>query len=190
MSFGMQGSESQQQQTRGLSPGDRSYFSGLAAPRFANFEKYAEESRQDPGGLQYQSVVDQLLPLGPYGLPTGATAGVQQLGRDVWSNASSSRAQRGFGNDTNLEAVLGDAVRMASGQLIPLSTQVALERAKMAPTLRQAAFNYGKSPIEIINALLASSGEGTGSSNSFGFGASLPGGGDAKSVPAALGFPA
>lgn len=161
--------ESSSESSQGLLPGQRGYFSGLAPDEFSYARKRARQAEADPGGLQYQGVVNQLLPIGKYGLPTGATEGVYQLGRDLFTQASGSRASRGFRSPENLEAVLGDAVRMASGTLIPQSTQVALQRAQMAPALRQAAFGYASNPMQMINSLL--SGSAQSASESFGFGA-------------------
>ena len=172
MGFGGAGynqSRSSQSSSQGLLPEQRQYFSGLAPSEFGFVQGLSRQARKDPGGLQYQNVVDQLLPIGRYGLPTGATEGVYQLGRDLFTGASGARAQRGFNQPENLEGVLGDAVRMASGQLIPQSTQVALQRAQMAPALRQAAFGYGMTPMQTLQQLLAGSGASQGAASSFGF---------------------
>ena len=177
-SYGQQRSDSHS--TQGLMPMQRQQFSNMTPGEFGYVRKRAREAEADPGGLQYQGVVDKLLPMGPYGLPEGATKGVYQLGRDMFTQASGSRAQRGFRSPANLEAVLGDSLRMASGALIPQSTQVALQRAQMAPALRQAAFGYASSPMQILQSLLAGSGESTGSSSGFGF--SLAGGKQASGV--------
>jgi hypothetical protein len=61
----------------------------------------------------------------------------------------------------------------------------AMKRAALAPTLRQASFGYAKTPIEIIQSLLANSGSGTGSSTGFGFTASLSGAVSDKQAAAA-----
>lgn len=164
--------ESASESSQGLLPGQRAHFSGLAPGEFGYARKRARQAEADPGGLQYQGVVNQLLPMGKYGLPASANEGVYQLGRDLFTQASGSRARRGFQSPENLEAVLGDAVRMASGALIPQSTQVALQRAQMMPALRQASFGYASNPMQMINSLLSGSGQSTGSSSGFGFGAS------------------
>ena len=168
--YGQSNSESEQSQ--GLTPAYRNWFSAQAPGEFGRLQGFADQARQDPGGLGYRSVVDQLLPIGRYGLPTGATEGVAQLGRDLYSQYSGSRANRGFRSPDNLEAVLGDALRMASPQLIPLSTQFAMQRAQMAPALQQSAFGYGAAPFDAIRNILASTGSGTSSSNAFNFSAS------------------
>ncbi len=189
MSFGLgyNEHESEQQSSSGLFKPQRTYFSNISPKEFGYARGRALEAEQDPGGLQYQSVVDRLLPMGRYGLPAGSEAGVYQLGRDLFSRASGSRAQRGFTNPQNLEAVLGDSLRMASGQLIPQATQVALQRAQMAPALRQAAFGYGTAPLQFLQQLLSGSSEGTGSSSGFGFNTQMSssggsGGGPPKAI--------
>ena len=188
MGFNFGKQSSKQESSQGLMPGERSYFSGLTPGYFRQFDTRAKQAMGDPGGLEYMNVVDRLLPTGRYGLPVGATEGVHQLGRDLFAQTSGARAARGFRSPDNLEAALGDAIRMASGQLIPLSTQFAMQRAQMAPALRSAAFGYGSAPLETLRNLLASSGASKGTSSGFGFGFTLPGGKDAASLPAALGF--
>ena len=89
-------SKSQQEQSSGLTPGVRNYFSGLTPGYFKQAEQFSQQAAADPGGLQYQSTVDQLLPMGKYGLPASADQGVYQLGRDLFTQSSGSRAQRGF----------------------------------------------------------------------------------------------
>lgn len=183
MSFGSGGQSSSS--TRGLAPDEHAYFSDKSRNLFTDTEGFSREAANDSGGLQYMSTVDQLLPLGRYGLPTSATEGTYQLGRDLFTQASGSRAQRGFSTPNNIEAVVGDAVRMASGQLIPQSIQMALTRAQMAPALRQAAFGYRMTPMQTLSNLLASSGasQGSGSQSSFD-GSSLIGPGIAAALAA------
>jgi len=91
-SGGYQSQESSQQQSSGLTPGVRDYFSNITPRHFGYARKRALDAEKDPGGLAYSSVVDQLLPIGKYGLPVGATEGVYQLGRDLFTQASGSRA--------------------------------------------------------------------------------------------------
>lgn len=167
MSFGSQSASSQQ--SRGLLGPERAYFSGLTPRLFSDVERTAQAAQDDPGGLEFMPVVNQLLPVGEYGLPPGAVAGAKQLGRDVFGSASANRAMRGGYSPSNLEGVLGDAVRMASPQLIPISTQYALQRAQMAPALRRSAFGYAMTPMEVISNLLAGTGEGFSRSSGFGF---------------------
>lgn len=170
MSYSQQSGKAKNSQ--GLMPEQRSYFSGQAPRLFGEAEGFARQAASDPGGLGFLNIIDNsLLPTGKYGLPTAATEGVYQLGRDLFTQASGSRAQRGFNTSANLEGVLGDAVRMASGQLIPMSTQVALERAKMAPQLQQARFGYQMTPMQTLQQLLSGSGQGQSSSSGFGFNA-------------------
>lgn len=167
MSYGQQSSNSEQ--SSGLSPYYRNWFSTQTPDEYGYVRKRAREAERDPGGLQFMDTVNQLLPIGKYGLPTGATEGTYQLGRDLMTKYSGTRAMRGFNQPENLEGVLGDAVRMASGQLIPLSTQVAMQRAQMAPALREASFGYASSPMKVIQSLLSSSGQSKSSSSGFGF---------------------
>jgi len=155
-------------QSSGLNPDQRAWFSGQAPSLFRQSQGFSREAANDPGGLEYLNLIDNsLLPTGKYGLPQAATEGVYQLGRDLFANASASRAQRGFGQASNLEGVLGDAIRMASGQLIPISTQVALQRAQMAPALRQARFGYQMTPMQTLRDLLSGSSVGQGSGFKF-----------------------
>lgn len=166
--------------SQGLTPEYRQYFSAQTPSAYARANAAAQQAQADPGGLAYQNVVNQLLPIGRYGLPTGATEGTYQLGRDLFTQASGSRAKRGFTQPENLEAVLGDAVRMASGQLIPQSTQVALQRAQMAPALQQSALGYGTAPIQTLQQLLAGSGQTQQQNSGFGFSAAGAGGSDRR----------
>lgn len=167
MSFGQQKSSSTQ--TRGLLSPQHSYFSGLTPDLFTGVEGTSRGARDDPGGLEFMPTVDQLLPVGEYGLPPGAVAGAKQLGRDMFSSASGQRAARGGFSPENLEGVAGDAIRMAAPQLLPYSMQYALQRAAMAPSLRRASFGYAMTPMEVVSNLLAGSGEGRSSSSGFGF---------------------
>lgn len=167
MSFGQQSSESVSR--RGLLPEQQYWASSQVPGLFGNVQQASQQAQTDPGGLQFQGAVNQLLPVGPYGVPTGATQGVMQLGQDLWSNASGARAARGGTSPYNLEGVLGDAVRMASPTLIPLATQTAFQRAAMAPQLRQSAFGYAMTPMQVISNLLSGTGESTSSSSGFGF---------------------
>lgn len=165
-----QGSQ-QSESSQGLMPTQRAWFSRRAPGLFGAFTDLANTGMGDPAGLQYEDTVNRMIPIGRYGLPTSATEGTYQVGRDLFSQASASRAGRGFRSPDNLEAVLGDAVRMASGTLIPLSTQFALQRAQIAPALRSAAFGYGRSPIDVLQNLLAGSGASSSSGSGFGFNA-------------------
>lgn len=169
MSFGMGKQSSKQSQSSGLDRPQRTLFSGWAPAEFGYARSRARAAEADPAGLAYRNVVDQMLPTGPYGLPYGATEGVYQLGRDLMSQYSGTRAQRGFNSPMNLEGVLGDAVRMAAPQLIPLSTNYALQRAQIAPALRQASFGYAQSPFEMLQSILSGSSSGKGSSSGWGF---------------------
>lgn len=163
-------SSSQSEQSQGLNPAQRAWFSRQAPGEFGRLQEFAARGAQDPGGLYYGQTVDQMLPIGRYGLPTGATEGVSQLGRDLYGQYSGSRAARGFNAPENLEGVIGDALRMASPQLLPLSTQFALQRAQLAPALRQASFGYGVAPFEAIRNILSGSGSGSSSANAFNLG--------------------
>lgn len=165
MSFGMQ--ESGSQSNQGLMPEQRYYFGSMMPELFGQARTRADEAYADPGGLAFQPVVDQLLPIGPYGVPTSATEGVKQLGRDLFTGVSGSRAMRGWASPYNLEGVVGDSVRMASGQLVPLATQTAFTRAQMAPALRQAAFNFGVSPFEMVSRAVSGSGQSSSSGSGF-----------------------
>ena len=120
------------------------------------------------------NTVNQLLPMGRFGMSQGADQGISQLGREMFTSASGNRAQRGFNTPYNLEAVLGDSMRMASGQLIPQANEFAMQRAQMAPQLRQAHFGFGSQPMQAMQQLLTGSSQG--GSESHGFGAKLDGG--------------
>lgn len=185
MGFGVQSGSSKS--TQGLIPGAREYFSNRSLPLFGDVEKASADAANDPAGLDFLPALNQLIPLGKYGLPVGAEAGVAQLGRDLFGQASSSRALRGGMTPMDLEGVLGDAIRSASGQLIPLSTQTAMQRAQMLPAFRQASFGYKMTPMDMVNKLLSGSGES--SAKNFGFNAQISSGagGSSKAV-SALGF--
>lgn len=173
MSGNYQQSQSGAEQSSGLMGADRGWFSNISPGRFRQFERFAREAGNDPGGLAYQSTVDKLLPMGKYGLPQGAEGGALQLGRDSFAGASGNRAQRGFNTPYNLEGVMGDAFRMMSGSLLPLTTQTALTRAGMAPQLRQTAFGYKTSPMQVLQNFVAGSSEGASRSAGYGGGASV-----------------
>lgn len=166
MSFNRQSSN--QKSRQGLDEPRAVMFSEMAPERFNQMERYSQEARNDPGGLQYRNTVDQLLPTGRYGMSQGADQGIMQLGRDMFSSASSNRAQRGFKSPHNLEAVLGDSMRMASSQLVPSANAWAMQKAQMAPALRQASFGYSSAPLNAIQNLLSGSGSGSGKSSGFG----------------------
>lgn len=167
MSFGKQ--ESEQRTSTGVNPGERVWFSDRAPGAYNQFKYRAEEAMNDPGGLQFQGVVDQLMPMGRYGMSQGADQGISQLGRDIFTGASGNRAQRGFNTPYNLEAVLGDSMRMASSQLVPQANAFALSRAQMAPALRQAHFGYGSAPMQTLQQILSGSSQGGGNSSGFQF---------------------
>ena len=167
MSFGKEDSDSRQSQ--GLNPGERVWFSDRMPNKFKEFEAFAKRNMNDVGGLQFQNIRDQILPMGRYGMSQGADEGISQLGRDMFTGASGSRAQRGFNTPYNLEAVLGDSMRMASSQLVPAANQFALQRGQMLPALRQAYFGYGSSPFDKWSNLLTGSSQGGASSNGFNF---------------------
>lgn len=162
MSFGHQSSGSESSQ--GLFGEQRMQFSQMLPGLYGQARQRADEAYADPGGLQYQGVVDTLLPTGRYGLPTAATEGVAQLGRDTFSRASAARFMRGGGSPYNLEGVLGDSMRMAAPTLLPLSSQFALAKAQMHPALRRAAFDFGIAPFEMANRAVSGSGSSTSSS--------------------------
>lgn len=181
MSFGGQSSSSDSE--RGLSFYDRLYFSDKARGEYDHVKTRAREAEADPGGLAFMPTVNALLPVGKYGLHPNTTTGVDQLGRDMFSRASGSRAQRGFNTAYNLEGVTGDAVRMVAPTLIPLQTQYALARAQAAPALRAASFGYAKTPMDIISSLLAGAGRST--SEGMGFGLGISGIGEVGALGAA-----
>lgn len=172
MSYGQQGSESRE--SRGLMPAQREYFSGLAPGIFDEARGFSRAAALDPAGLEYLPAVERMLPTGRYGLPSNVDAGVFQLGRDLFSGASGARALRGFGTPASLEGVAGDALRMASGQLAPLMTQYALQRAAITPQLRQMAFGFQMTPSQILSNLLAATGQSQSDSSGFGFNLSGP----------------
>jgi hypothetical protein len=172
VSFGKQ--ESQSQQSSGLNPGERVAFSNQAQGQFGNLQHAAERAAADPGGLAYRSTIDQLMPTGRYGMSAGADQGISQLGRDLFTQASANRAQRGFNTPYNLEAVLGDSMRMASGQLVPQANQWAMQRAQFAPALRQATFGYELAPMQAFQQLLTGSSQGGSQANGFQMDASKP----------------
>ena len=167
MSLGGGGSGSKSNQNSGVHGDERGWFNAISPDQFNSFDSVARQAKNDPGGLDYQGTVDKLLPMGRYGQSQGADNGIMQLGRDLFSSASSNRAQRGFNTPYNLEGVLGDSMRMASSQLIPQANQFAQSRAQMAPALRQASFGYGSAPMQVIQNLL--NGTSLGNSKSFGF---------------------
>lgn len=167
MSFGKQSSE--QRSSTGLNPGERVWFSNRAPGAYRDVENLSTEAYNDPGGLAYQGVVDQLLPMGRYGQSQGADQGIMQLGREAFTGASGNRAQRGFNTPHSLDGVIGDAMRMASSQLIPQSNAFAMQRAQMAPALRQAAFGYGMTPMQTMQQLLTGSSQSGGTSSGFQF---------------------
>ncbi len=166
MSFGKQDSESRSSQ--GLNPGERVAMSNQAPGIYNQYRQRADTAMGDPGGLEYQSTVDQLLPMGKYGMAQSADQGAYQLGKDLFTSASGNRAQRGFNTPYNLEGVLGDSMRMASSQLMPQANAFAMQRAQMAPALRQASFGYGSAPMQALQQLLAGSSQSGSESHSFG----------------------
>jgi hypothetical protein len=170
MSFGGQASDSSS--SRGLNWYERNHFSGLAPAEFGYLQSRARAAADDPGGLSYMNTVNALLPTGEFGLHPSSTMGVRQLGSESWNKASGSRAQRGFRAPTNLEAVLGDSMRMIAPQLIPLQTQYALGRAELAPKLRGLSMGYAATPMQIISSLLSGTGASTSSGMGFGLGLS------------------
>lgn len=174
-SYGSQKSESQSNQ--GLPAHWRSYYLDKSIPEFDYLQGRTRGYAQDPGGLRWQGDVDRLLPTGKYGLHPNLEGSTLQLGRDLFSNASSSRAMRGFNTPPSLEAVTGDAIRMASPQLANLQTQYALARAQMAPELQKLSFGYEQTPMQILQNLISGSGASSSSGSGFGFSASLYGGG-------------
>jgi hypothetical protein len=177
MSFGKQ--QSEQRQSSGLNPGERVLFSNAAKGQFDRAQGLADEAYRDPGGLAYQGMVNQLLPMGRYGMAQSVDDGISQLGRDLFVGASGNRAQRGFNTPYNLEGVLGDSMRMASSQLVPQANQFAMQRAQFAPQLRQAAFGYGQIPFQNLSQLLTGSSQGGASSSGFQFALPTPGSGAA-----------
>lgn len=162
--------QSKQSQASGLDKRQRAYFSGLTPQYVSRLDQDAQVGAQDPGGLRFQSDVNRLMPVGPYGLSPGSTEGVYQLGRDLMSKYSGSRAQRGFNSPSSLDAIFGDAIRMAAPQLMPLSESYNLERAKLGQLLGQTQFGYQNATLDAITKLLSGSSSGSGSS--FGFSAS------------------
>lgn len=191
MSFGMQGGHSSSESQQGLLPGQRNYFSGLAPTEYGNVKQASTESMADPAGTNFLPFIERLIPSGRYGLPASVDQGMYQLGQDMFSKASASRAARGFNTASNLEGVTGDAIRMVSGQMIPTLTNYALQRAAMAPQLRGAFMGYATTPMQIISNLLSGTGESSASSSNFGFGISAGSGGGGSSggsSPSALGW--
>lgn len=166
--FGYQQSKSKQ--SSGLNKNQRTYFSNVAPSAYSTIEKQARMGMEDPGGLEFQPVVDQLLPMGQYGGAASADPGLRQWGRDMFTQAAGNRAQRGFNTPYNFEAVAGDAMRMAAPRITDIATNYALQRAQMAPTLRQSSFGYAQAPFENINNIL--SGSSSGKSDSWGFNSS------------------
>ena len=167
MGFGGGSTGSSQNQSQGLLPHQRNYFSNLAPGEFTSLKTLSNFGQRDPGGLDFMESVDKVLPIGKYGLSTSATEGVSQLGRDLYSQYSGSRSGRGFNAPENLEGVIGDAVRAAAPQLIPLATNLAMERARLASQFRQSSFGYGSAPFKAIRDILGSTSEGSGGSSGF-----------------------
>ena len=176
MSFGMNKSKQRSSQEQGVTRQTRGFLSDRIPTQYETFRTRANQAYADPGGLEFESTVNRLLPQGRYGQSLGADQGISQLGRDTFGFASGNRAQRGFNTPYNLEGVLGDAMRMASGQLVPEANAFALQRAQMMPALRQAQFGYGSSILDMISKLV-SGGTGKAASDSFGFQAAMPGAG-------------
>lgn len=169
--------------SRGLGNEQRQYFSWQTPEEYNYIKGAARRAAADPGGLSYMPTVDKLLPVGKYGTAASGDAGIAQLGRDMFSKTSGARAQRGFTTAPNLESVIGDSLRMASPQLIPLAQQYALQRAAMAPQLQQMSMGYTLTPMQIISNLLAGTGES--SASGFGFGAGWNDSGNAAAGGAA-----
>lgn len=167
MSYGQQGSESQQ--SRGLMPEQRYYFSQQAPGAYKDLKQIGTTAGNDPAGLGFMSDVETLLPTGRYGLPASLDTSIYQLGRDMYGSASSARSLRGYNTPASYDAVVGDALRMASGQLASLATNYALQRASIAPQLRAASFGFYTSPYQYLSNLLAGTGEGSSTSSGFGF---------------------
>jgi len=61
-----------------------------------------------------------------------------------------------------------------SAQLLPLQTQVALQRASMFPQLRQAQFGFTTTPFQLVSNLLSGATESAATGQSSGFGFGLP----------------
>lgn len=167
MSYGQQSSNSQSE--RGLPGIYRVHFLNESIPEFGYVQNLSHGAAADPSGSRFMTQVDRMLPVGKYGLHPNMDMAVGQIGRDMFSNASASRTLRGFNNANNLEAVTGDAVRMASPVLAPLVSQYALDRANMAPKLQQLSVGYGTTPMNILQNLIGGSGTSSSTSGGFGF---------------------
>ena len=173
MGFGGGYSESSQesQASKGLMSGDRANLSGQLSEMFPSIRQFGIQQAQDPLGLQYMDAVQRLMPTGPLGMSPAFSSGLNQIAKDLFGSASAARANRGGMAPSNLEGVVGDAIRMAAGQLAPWSTQMELARAGLAPQAAQSAMGFATTPFQLASNAVSGAGESAGSANAFGFNA-------------------
>lgn len=130
-----------------------------------------ENVRQDPG--QYFKFGQALLPGGRFGVGSNADAGVNEYGRNMFSQTSADMGSRGFVSPENQGGVIGSAIQRSLPQLIPQMMQFQQAQFQAPQSLFDAARLRADFWNQARGARQSSSGEGEGTG--FNFGITSPG---------------
>lgn len=130
-----------------------------------------ENLRQNPG--QWYQFGSQLMPGGRYGVGVNADAGVNEYGRNMFSQTSADMGSRGFMSPENQGGVIGSAIQRSLPQLIPQMMAFQQQQFNAPMSLIEAARSRADFWNQARGARQTSSGEGEGTG--FNFGITSPG---------------
>ena len=134
-----------------------------------NLQNVANQATSDMTKYQGQTGA-QLLPTGKYGIASNADPAMENYGRFMFGNASSSAGARGQLSPEQLGGITGSAVMNSAPTLLPLIQQWQLDQFQAPVSLNQAAVQTAQAPAQNWANLLGAQANASGSS--FGFNAS------------------
>lgn len=114
---------------------------------------------------QYYEYGKQLMPGGRYGMGANVDAGVNEYGRDMFSQTSADMGGRGFVSPENQGGVIGSAIQRSLPQLIPQMMDFQRQQF-MAP---QDLLNAARTGADFWNQAMGTQQTGSGSGRGYGF---------------------
>jgi hypothetical protein len=140
-----------------------------AASAGTNLTNIANQATSDMTKYQGRTGA-QMLPTGKYGMASNADPAMENYGKYMFGNASSSAGARGQLAPEQLGGIVGSAVMNSAPTLLPLIQQWQLDQFQAPVSLNQAAVQTAQAPAQNWANLLGAQASASGSS--FGFGVS------------------
>lgn len=170
-SFGYNQSESEQSQssTQGIS---RAYKEPLSADAYRESQFLTDQTRQaydSPFGYYRGQNIRDLVPQNQYGLPIQTTDALAALGNQWFNKASAGGAMRGQVTPENTNQIVGSSMLNASQFLTPYILQNQQYLNQLPDQLMSQRLGYLQASQASKAGLLGGQGDGSGSSNAFGF---------------------